>query len=174
MANGFDGIFGPHSLCIFFAKGAVFEFTCTAFVAMYTNSDGNFVGSTSSTLTQQVNYGFVGFQVPYAPPPTTFNVTRTMPLKWQYTNSGGAIVNSAAANPVVIINGPYPCGGSDTAGTITVNDAGASGYQYDPGSNSWQFNWQIKGNVEGCYDIYVKGQQSGQTNGAFPISVVNK
>ena len=141
---------------------------------MYTNSDGNFVGSTSSTLTQQVNYGFVGFQVPYAPPPTTFNVTRTMPLKWQYTNSGGAIVNSAAANPVVIINGPYPCGGSDTAGTITVNDAGASGYQYDPGSNSWQFNWQIKGNVEGCYDIYVKGQQSGQTNGAFPISVVNK
>jgi hypothetical protein len=173
VANGFDGIFGPHSLGIF-AKGAVFEFTRTAFVAMYTNSDGNFVGSTSSTLTQQVNYGFVGFQVPYAPPPTTFNVTRTMPLKWQYTNSSGAVVNSAAANPVVIINGPYPCGGSDTAGTITVNDAGASGYQYDPGSNSWQFNWQIKGSAVGCYDIYIKSQQSGQITGRSPISVVNK
>jgi hypothetical protein len=137
--------------------------------------DGNFIGSsTSSTLTQQVNYGFVGFEVPYAPPPTAFNVTRTMPLKWQYTNSSGAVVNSAAANPVVIINGPYPCGGSDTAGTITVNDAGASGYQYDPGSNSWQFNWQIKGSAVGCYDIYVKSQQSGQITGPSPISVVNK
>ena len=52
-------------------------------IAAVYGGDGNFIGSsTSSTLTQQVNYGFVGFQVPYAPPPTTFNVTRTMPLKW--------------------------------------------------------------------------------------------
>ncbi len=144
-----------------------------AVVAAYTNADGNFVNSTSSTLTQQVNFGFVGFGTPYAPPPTTFNVTRTMPLKWQYTNSSGAVVNSSAANPMIIINGPYACGSSDIAGTITVNDAGASGYQYDPGSNSWQFNWQIKGNAAGCYDIYVKSQQSGQTNGPFPISTVN-
>ena len=75
---------------------------------------------------------------------------------------------------MVIINGPYPCGGSDTEGTITVNDAGASGYQYDPGSNSWQFNWQVKGSVVSCYDICVKSQQSGQTTGPSPISVVNK
>jgi hypothetical protein len=137
--------------------------------------DGNTnYNSTNGTVHDSIVYGFVGFQAPYAPPPTTFNVTRTMPLKWQYTNSSGAVVNSAAANPMIIINGPYLCGGSDTAGTITVNDAGASGYQYDSGSNSWQFNWQIKGNVAGCYGISVKSQQSGQITGPFPISVVNK
>ncbi|HEY6126791.1 MAG TPA: YDG domain-containing protein [Candidatus Acidoferrum sp.] len=137
--------------------------------------DLNFVMSSSVTpVSQQVSYGFLGFQAPYAPPPTTFNVTRTMPLKWQYTNSSGNVVNSAAANPVVTIQGPYACGATDSAGTITVNDAGSSGYQYDPGSNGWQFNWQIKGNVVGCYDIYVTSQQSGQRNGPFPISVVNK
>ena len=137
--------------------------------------DLNFVMSSSVTpVSQQVSYGFLGFQAPYAPPPTTFNVTRTMPLKWQYTNSSGNVVNSAAANPVVTIQGPYACGATDSAGTITVNDAGSSGYQYDPGSNGWQFNWQIKGNIVGCYDIYVTSQQSGQRNGPFPISVVNK
>jgi hypothetical protein len=97
-----------------------------------------------------------------------------MPLKWQYTNSGGAVVNSASANPAVLIQGPYTCGGGDSAGDITVNDAGASGYQYDPTTNTWQFNWQIKGNAPGCYDIFIKSQQSGQTNGPFPIDVVNQ
>jgi hypothetical protein len=143
-------------------------------VATYTNSDGNFIGSTSSTFKQQVNYGFLGLESPYMPPPTTFNVKRTMPLKWQYTNSSGNVVNSASANPAVIINGPYTCGGADGASTIAVNDAGSSGYQYDSTTNTWQFNWQIKGNLAGCYDIYIKSQQSGQTNGAFPISVVNQ
>jgi hypothetical protein len=143
-------------------------------VAAYTNSDGNFMGSTSSTFKQQVNYGFLGLQSPYMPPPTTFNVKRTMPLKWQYTNSGGAVVNSASANPVVMIQGPYACGTANSAGDITVSDAGASGYQYDSTTNTWQFNWQVKGNAPGCYDIFIKSQQSGQTNGAFPINVVNQ
>ncbi|HZS90342.1 MAG TPA: Ig-like domain repeat protein, partial [Chloroflexota bacterium] len=138
------------------------------------SGDGNFNGSTSTTLVQQVNYGFLGLQSPYAPPPATFNVKRTMPLKWQYTDNNGNVVNSSTANPQVIIYGPYTCGQPDTAGTITVNDAGSSGYQYDPTTNTWQFNWQIKGNLTGCYDIYIKSQQSGQQNGPFPISVVNK
>ncbi len=138
------------------------------------SGDGNFNGSTSPALVQQVNYGFLGLQSPYAPPPATFNVKRTMPLKWQYTDNNGNVVNSSTANPQVIIYGPYTCGQPDTAGTITVNDAGSSGYQYDPTTNTWQFNWQVKGNLTGCYDIYIKSQQSGQQNGPFPISVVNK
>jgi hypothetical protein len=136
--------------------------------------DGNFNGSTSSAFSQQVNYGFLGLQSPYAPPPATFNVKRTMPLKWQYTDVNGTVVNSSAANPQVIIYGPYTCGQQNTAGTITVNDAGSSGYQYDPTTNTWQFNWQVKGSAPGCYDIYIKSQQSGQTNGPFPISVGNQ
>jgi hypothetical protein len=150
---------GPHqALAVSFTPTDTIDYNSPAATTVYIN----------------VNYGFLGFQLPYAPPPTTFNVTRTMPLKWQYTNSSGAVVNSAAANPVLTIQGPYMCGGTDSAASITVNDAGASGYQYDPTTNTWQFNWQIKGNAPGCYNIYVNSQQSGQINGAFPISAVNK
>ena len=90
------------------------------------------------------------------------------------TDGCGVVVNSSAANPVVMIQGPYVCGTTDGAQDITfVNDAGNSGYQYDPTTNTWQFNWQIKGSPAGCYDIYIKSQQSGQTNGPYPISVVS-
>jgi hypothetical protein len=89
-------------------------------------------------------------------------------------NFGGAVVNSATANPVISIYGPYACGSASSTASITVNDAGSSGYQYDTTTNTWQFNWQVKGNVAGCYDIYVTSQQSGQKNGPFPISVTNQ
>jgi hypothetical protein len=129
--------------------------------------------SPSATEAFAITYGFVGLGAPYAPPPTTFNVTRTMPLVWQYTNASGAVVNSAGANPVVQISGPYTCGQSDTGNDITVSSAGASGYQYNSTSNTWQFNWQVKGNAPGCYNIYIVSGQTGQTTGPFPIQVVS-
>ena len=120
-------------------------------------------------------YGFMGLQPPYAPPPATFNVKQTMPLKWQYTDpTSGAVVNSAATNPQVQISGPYACGTTDTAGDITVDSPGNSGYQYDSTTNTWQLNWQVKGSPAGCYDIYVVNGQTSQVNGPFPISVVSK
>jgi sugar lactone lactonase YvrE len=129
--------------------------------------------SPSATQGFAITFGFIGLQAPYAPPPTTFNVTRTMPLAWQYTNASGVIVNSAAANPQVVISGPYTCGQADTANDITVNSAGASGYQYSSTTNTWQFNWQIKGNAPGCYNIYIVSGETGQQAGPFPISVVS-
>ena len=107
----------------------------------------------SSIQAFAITYGFSGLGAPYAPPPTTFNVTRTMPLVWQYTSASGAPVNSSAANPQVQISGPYVCGGVDNANDITVNSAGASGYQYSSSTSTWQFNWQVKGNAPGCYNI---------------------
>jgi sugar lactone lactonase YvrE len=129
--------------------------------------------SPSATQAFAITFGFIGLQAPYAPPPTTFNVTRTMPLAWQYTNAGGTVVNSAAANPQVVISGPYACGQAAAASDITVNSAGASGYQYSTTTNTWQFNWQIKGNAPGCYNIYIVSGETGQKAGPFPISVVS-
>lgn len=127
----------------------------------------------SASQSFAINYGFSGLGAPYAPPPTTFNVTRTMPLIWQYTNASGAAVSSAGANPQVQISGPYVCGGTDTANDITVNSAGANGYQYTSTTNTWQFNWQVKGNAPGCYNIYIVSGQTGQMSGPFPIEVVS-
>jgi hypothetical protein len=129
--------------------------------------------SFSQAQTFTIAYGFLGLGAPYAPPPITFNVTRTMPLVWQYTNASGAVVNSAGANPGVQISGPYTCGQSDTATDITVSSAGASGYQYNGTSNTWQFNWQVKGNAPGCYNIYIVSGQTGQKTGPFPIQVTS-
>jgi hypothetical protein len=129
--------------------------------------------SPSATEGFAITYRFLGLGAPYAPPPTTFNVTRTMPLAWQYTNANGAVVNSAAANSQVQIYGPYNCSQLDTAGDITVNSAGASGYQYNTTTNTWQFNWQVKGNAPGCYGIYIVSGQTGQKSGPFPIQVIS-
>ena len=127
----------------------------------------------SVTQAFAITYGFSGLGAPYAPPPTTFNVTRTMPLVWQYTSASGAAVNSAGANPQVQISGPYTCGGVDNANDITVNSAGASGYQYNSTTSTWQFNWQVKGNAPGCYNIYIVSGQTGQMSGPYPIQVVS-
>ncbi|HKO10837.1 MAG TPA: MBG domain-containing protein [Acidobacteriaceae bacterium] len=145
--------------------------TCslTASVAATTNYNGK----TGAAQSFSITYGFQGLAAPYAPPPVTFNVQRTMPIVWQYTNANGAVVNSAASNPLIQISGPYTCGQSDTMGDITVNSAGSSGYQYNTTTNTWQFNWQVKGNAPGCYNIYIVNGQTGQTSGPFPIAVTS-
>lgn len=148
--------------------------TCslTASVAATTN----YAALTGQPQTFNIGYGFLGLQAPYAGPPTTFNVQRTMPLAWQYTNANGVVVNSAGVTPQVQISGPYGCGTTDNAGDITVTSAGNSGYQYDSTTNTWQFNWQVKGNQPGCYNIYIVTIVNGQTlqtSMAFPISVTS-
>jgi hypothetical protein len=81
------------------------------------------------------------------------------------------VVDSSAANPTLNIFGPVSCG-SDTGGEpITVDAPGSTGYQYDPGSNSWQFNWKTTGLQQGCYNIFVTNGQTGQTAGGFPIQL---
>jgi hypothetical protein len=54
-----------------------------------------------------------------------------------------------------------------------VNDAGNSGYQYNSTTNTWQFNWQVKGNLPGCYNIYIVNGQTGQISGPYAIDVIS-
>lgn len=135
----------------------------------------NFTGSTGSA-TFQIGYKFAGLLSPYAPPPTTFNVERTMPLSLQYIDASGTAINSSAANPQVTISMDSECSttsASSTTDTITVSSSGASGYQYDSTTNTCQFNLDVKGNPAGCYAIYIKNGQTGQLNGPFLISVTS-
>ena len=58
---------------------------------------------TYNTATFTINYGFKGLLQPYAAPPSDFNTGRSIPLKWQYTDSSGNVVNSSTAAPSVTI-----------------------------------------------------------------------
>jgi hypothetical protein len=141
--------------------------------ANYINADGNFKNSAGSlTGTETVQFGFLGLFAPYQPPSAgvAYKINSAIPLKWQYTNSSGTVVNSWNANSVVQIYAAGSCGGGDLD-VITVNDAGASGYQYDPTTNTWQFNCKTTGLGKGCYNIYIHSKLTNQTTTAFPIQL---
>jgi hypothetical protein len=97
----------------------------------YNYAGDNFTEATAHTDSVTVLYGFRGLQAPWVPNfGGGFKVNSAIPLKWQYTNAAGVVVDSATANPTIVINGPYLCGGADTADVIQVTAAGSSGYQY--------------------------------------------
>ena len=132
--------------------------------------------STARSLTgnETVDFGFPGTVLADQKPPSAgvaYKINSAIPLKWQYTDTNGNVVNSSTANPQVYIAGPYPCGAGDAAIDVLALSAGASGYQYDPTTNTWQFNWKTTGLSSGCYNINIKSVLTNQTNGPFPIQL---
>jgi hypothetical protein len=102
-----------------------------------------------------------------------FKANSAIPLKWQYTNAAGVVVDSATANPTIVINGPYLCGGADTTDVIQVTASGNSGYQYDATTKTWQLNWKTTGLLGNkCYNIYISLGVAGRTTSAFPTLLV--
>jgi thrombospondin type 3 repeat protein len=129
--------------------------------------DGDGIGDACDPV---FNLAFRGLFRPYAPPPTMFRGSRSIPLKWQYTDVTGELVNSSGANPTVSVHGPVKCG-DETGGTLLdIDTAGNSGYQYDAATNTWQFTWNTTGIPAGCYFIEVTSPHT-QPSPAFPIQV---
>lgn len=124
-------------------------------------AEDNAGNSATATFSYKVIYGFKGLLSPYAAPPKDFKAGSSIPLKWQYTNAAGTVVNSSAAAPSVTIT----LNGSP----IVVGDPGKSGLQYDSLTNTWQWNWQTKGLGAGTYQISIVSGQTGQTDGPFAI-----
>jgi len=118
-------------------------------------------------------YGFNGLMAPYAPPnQKLFKAGRTIPLKWQYTDFDGKVVDSFDANPVV----RYQYEGTGNGNGELFDDAdapGLSGLQYDITEDvwQWQFNWQTKDLPTGEYKIWITSEQTGQVNGPFLIEL---
>jgi len=114
-------------------------------------------------------YGFNGLLAPYAPPSQkAFKLGSTIPLKWQYTDPAGNVVDSADANPTV---GWVYMGAGNGNGSLEEEDApGASGLQYDALTMTWQFNWQTKGRQVGTYNITITSGQA-ESSGTFPIEL---
>jgi len=118
-------------------------------------------------------YGFNGLLAPYAPPPDQkiFKLGRTIPLKWQYTDFDGNVVDSFDANPEV--NYQFVGGESGNGELVITDDPGSSGFHYDTtlGIWKWQFNWQTKGLDPGNYKIWITSVKTGQVNGPFLIEL---
>ena len=115
-------------------------------------------------------YGFNGLLPPYAPPEQkAFKLGRTIPLKWQYTDPTGNVVDSADANPTV--EWTHTGDGTGT-GTLDegLDDPGASGLQYDALTMTWQFNWQTKGRKKGTYEITITSDQA-ESSPIFEIAL---
>jgi len=121
----------------------------------------------STTYKYSVKYGFNGLLPPYQAPPRAYKITSSIPLKWQYTDAGGNVVDSPAANPSVQIK-MVSEGGSE-GDAITLTDPGSSGLRYDTLTMTWQYNWQTKGLAAGTYNIRITSTQTGQTDGPFEI-----
>jgi len=124
----------------------------------------------TKTVTYQVGYGFVGLLSPYVAPPRAFKIGSSIPLKWQYTNSAGTVVDSSLANPRVriVLVGIVP---PVTDDPIVVDDPGKSGLRYDSTTDMWIFNWHTKGWSPGTYWIWINSVQTGQSNGPFPVQL---
>jgi hypothetical protein len=139
----------------------------------YTVSDGQATATAIVTVTTQgaPSYGFIGLLSPWtANPVAVAKIGSSFPLGWRYTNAAGAVIASASAAPQVRIRGPFVCGGTETAGTLSfVADPGSSGFQYFASSSTWQFNWQTKGLKPGCYNVRIFSMETAQLDGPFLI-----
>ncbi len=126
--------------------------------------------SNSASCTYNVSYArLTAFLQPWGPPgAVAFKIKSTVPLKWQYTDYNGNVVNSANANPTVFDAGSC---GPGASGDAALDYAGNSGYQYDPISNTWQFNWKTTGSSPGCHAIEVTSGLTKQTDGYFPTDL---
>ena len=126
--------------------------------------------SASGTVHDVITYGFYGLLSPYTPN-KSYKIKSAIPLKWQYTNAADVPIPSGTAAPEIRILKVADYASSD--GAITLDDAGASGYQYDSTTNTWQFNWKTTGLTPGTYYVYITSGVTNQVNGPFPIQLTN-
>ena len=129
------------------------------------------IWNTALTADQLNFYGFNGLLAPYKKPPRAFKIGSSIPLKWQYTDLAGIVVDSSLAIPRVRIVSTGDAPPEVTGEPIIVDDPGKSGLRYDSTTDMWIFNWQTKVFAPGTYDIYITSFQTGQANGPFEIQL---
>jgi hypothetical protein len=123
-------------------------------------------------------FAFRGLLSPYPAPPheatPAFQQGRVVPLKFAWVDGGGALTDSANAEPGVRIY-PVSCASlAPASDPITPDDAGGTGgLRYDADAMTWIFNWSTRSAAAGCYSIEVSpGNQTFATPAStFPVSL---
>jgi hypothetical protein len=149
------------------ASGSIFALGKTTVSCSATDTHNN---SASASFTVNMNYGFGGLLSPYDAS-KSYKIKSTIPLKWQYKSSTGAVLASAGAAPTFAV---YKVTNNVEASTVVdLADAGASGLQYDGTSNTWQYNWKTTQMTAGTYDVYIISALTGQKDFAGKVQLAN-
>jgi len=116
------------------------------------NGDGNFTGSTSGVLTQNVQaYNFIGFLPPIDNLPIA-NVSKagqTIPVKWQLKDVNSNLISDLGTLAASgLQSGNIPCSSSDPAAIVEELAApGSTVFRFD--GSQFIFNWQTPKNWAG-------------------------
>jgi hypothetical protein len=115
-------------------------------VAAVFSGDGNYLSS-AATLVQQVRYGFSGFQAPLNSN-LVFGLNRTVPIKFQLTDSSGTSLSSLSAIVSLKV--------LSSRGTDVLGNGGGTALRYDPTAKQFIANWQTKGLSAGTYTVVLR------------------
>jgi hypothetical protein len=120
---------------------------------------------------------FNGLLQPYPalPHSTTPTFTRgsVVPLKFNWVNAAGAVIESASANPGIAIRGGT-CSDEPSTAALPAEDAGSSqGWRYDAASRTWIFGWSTRPLAAGCYWIEITSGTSALPSAPnrFPVAL---
>ena len=107
------------------------------------------------TATYSVGYNFTGFLSPLSAQPYSglFKLGRTLPVKWQLTDSNGNFIGALSAVSLLQIALNSDCQGSADGVPFDPGTSGSTGLRYDSTANQYIFNWQTSGNPGMCYSI---------------------
>jgi len=101
--------------------------------------------------------GTGGFQAPIAnvPAVNVANAGRTIPIKWQLRDAGGAFVTDVSVVSGLLVM-PMPCGtlATDFDNAVAADTSGSSGLRYDTATDQFIFNWSTSKTMAGnCYAL---------------------
>jgi|GEM_PF-5183519 hypothetical protein len=138
--------------------------TSTVGIRNYTFTATDNAGNTA-TITKQykVVYKIINVKVPAVASGKSVKAGSAVPISWQYGDDFGTPVDSANASPSLV----FTCMPGNSTADITLDvsqAAGASGFQYDQLTKTWQFNWKTsKSSPLGSYTIAIRDDQSINT-----------
>jgi hypothetical protein len=124
---------------------------------------------------------FNGLLQPYPAPPhaatPTFKRGSVIPLKFNWLDAAGTVLDSASASPALSVYAGSCAGESAPGEPIAVDDAGGSdGWRYDAAARTWIFGWSTKAVPAGCYWIEVTSGTAAYPGpgSLFPLALRDK
>jgi hypothetical protein len=110
--------------------------------------------------TMTVAYAFGGLLEPFVEG-RVYKAGSTIPIRWQYTDASGNVIDSSAAAPVVQVQvfSSAVCAAGDPVDLtfVAIENPGNSSMSYNADTSTWHVNWKTL-KVAGCYVMKISGQ----------------
>lgn len=153
--------------------------TGTPAIVRFSNVVGHFSTWAVAIVTPPVFFN--GLLQPYPVPPytttPTFKRGSVVPLKFNWVDAAGRVIDSGAASPAISIYRDSCSDQPAMSEPIAADDAGQSdGWRYDAAASTWIFGWSTKPLTAGCYWIQVTTATRAYPapTGLFPVALRDK